>query len=185
MNMRARNIVWLLPFFLTSCSLFHKTQQQPVQSLAPPTGGSVKPAATHPELPASATTLPTQPLATDNAVEQEPVPPTKHKKPKPVQQAANSAPPPPAPAESPGVPAVGVLSSGEPLDMKRETLEFIADTEHGLGHLDRTLSDQEQKTVVQIREYLKQSKEALSSGDVDGAHTLAAKAKAVFSELSQ
>jgi flagellin-specific chaperone FliS len=39
--------------------------------------------------------------------------------------------------------------------------------------------------VAQIKEYLKQAKEALNSGDVDGAHTLATKAKAVLTELSR
>ena len=34
------------------------------------------------------------------------------------------------------------------------------------------------KTAAQIREFLKQARQALTSGDVDGAHTLAVKAKA-------
>jgi hypothetical protein len=54
-----------------------------------------------------------------------------------------------------------------------------------LNGLTRKLSGQEQKTAAQIREYLKQAREALISGDVDGAHTLAAKAKVLLSELNQ
>jgi hypothetical protein len=50
--------------------------------------------------------------------------------------------------------------------------------------LNRSLNDQEQKTAAQIREFLKQAREALASGDVDGAHTLAAKAKVLLSELA-
>jgi hypothetical protein len=185
MNMRARNVVWLLPFFLTSCSLFHKTQRQPIQLLAP-AEGTPRPTPAHPELPASANTLPAQPLATDNAVEQEPVPPAKHRKPpKPVLQAGNTPPDDSPNGETVGVPAIGVLTSGGQADRRQGTLDSIAETERGLSRLDRNLSDQEKKTVIQIKEYLKQARQAFASGDMDGAYTLAAKAKAVFSELSQ
>jgi hypothetical protein len=112
-----------------------------------------------------------QPLATD--ADMEPA--------RPVQQAANT----PEPAETPGVSAIGQLSSGEPSDLQLETSDWIAATERGLNGLGRRLSGQELKTAAQIREYLKQAREALISGDVDGAHTLAAKAKVLLSELSQ
>jgi ribosomal protein S20 len=46
------------------------------------------------------------------------------------------------------------------------------------------LSDLEQKTAAHVRDFLKQAREALASGDVDGAHTLAAKAKVLLSELA-
>jgi hypothetical protein len=108
--------------------------------------------------------------------------PPKHKKPPPknTQQAAVT---PPAPAENPSVSAIGRLSSGDPSDLKRQTEVSIAATERGLNGLGTNLNDQEQKTAAQIREYLKHAKEALNSGDVDGAITLAAKAKAVLGEL--
>jgi hypothetical protein len=92
-----------------------------------------------------------------------------------TQQAANG---------SPGVSAIGQLSSGDHPDLWRETVDSITATERGLNEIHRTLSKQEQKTAAQIREFLKQAKEALSSGDVDGAHTLAAKAKLLLSEFS-
>ena len=38
---------------------------------------------------------------------------------------------------------------------------------------------------MQIKEFLKQARTALASGDVDGANTLAKKAKALLGELSQ
>jgi len=85
----------------------------------------------------------------------------------------------------PGVSAIGQLSSGDPTDLRRETVESIATIERGLIGINRQLSDAEQKTAVQIREYLKQAREALETGDVDGAHTLAAKAKVLLSELNQ
>ena len=47
-----------------------------------------------------------------------------------------------------------------------------------------TLTDAETKTAAQIREFLKQAREALATGDTDGAHTLANKAKVLLSELN-
>jgi len=183
MNMRARNVAWLLPFFLSGCFHFHKAQQQQTQVFAPPASTLPKPAAAHPDLPDSAVTIPDQPIKTEaDTVEVAPKAPPKHRKapPKSTQQAAVT---PPVPAENPAVSAIGQLSSGEPSDRQRETENSIAATEHGLNGLGRNLISQEQKTAAQIREYLKHAREALNSGDVDGASTLAAKAKAVLSEL--
>ena len=181
--MRARNVAWLLPFLLTGCFHFHKAQTQPDQLFAPPLANLPKPPLSHPDLPDDALVLATLPLATDSDMEQEPLPPAKHHRPaKPLQQAADT---PPEPAETPGVSAIGQLSSGEPADLRLETSDWIAATERRLNGLSRTLSGQEQKTATQIREYLKQAREALISGDVDGAHTLAAKAKVLLSELNE
>jgi hypothetical protein len=83
------------------------------------------------------------------------------------------------------VSAIGQLSSGDPLVLRKETEDSIAAIEHGLNTITRALSDQEKKTAGQIREYLKQARSAFSSGDVDGAHTLAAKAKVLLNELSE
>jgi hypothetical protein len=183
MKMRAKSVAWLLPFFLTGCFHFHKAQQQQAQALAPPASTEPAPAPAHPDLPDSAVTIPPQPVKTSaDAVEVTPKAPPKHKKPPPknTQQAAVT---PPAPAENPSVSAIGRLSSGDPSDLKRQTEVSIAATERGLNGLGTNLNDQEQKTAAQIREYLKHAKEALNSGDVDGAITLAAKAKAVLGEL--
>jgi hypothetical protein len=125
-----------------------------------------------------------------------PRPPVKRKKPP-----ANSSPAQPAntaassiaatganpqqAASAPAVSAIGQLSSGDPLALRKETVDSIAAIERGLNGIARTLSDQEKKTAAQIREYLKQARSALTSGDVDGAHTLAAKARVLLSELSE
>jgi hypothetical protein len=84
---------------------------------------------------------------------------------------------------SAGVSAIGQLSSGDASELRRETANSIAATEHGLDNIGRTLNSQEQKTAAQIREFLKQARAALASGDVDGAHTLAVKAKVLLGEL--
>jgi ribosomal protein S20 len=83
------------------------------------------------------------------------------------------------------VSAIGQLSSGDPSDLRQQTVNSIAATERGLSSITRQLSDQEQKTAAQIREFLKQARAALNSGDVDGAHTLAAKARVLLGELSR
>ena len=51
--------------------------------------------------------------------------------------------------------------------------------------MNRTLNDSEQKTADHIREFLKQARAALASGDVDGAQTLVAKAKVLLDELTK
>lgn len=94
----------------------------------------------------------------------------------PAEEAAN-------PLPTPGVSAIGQLSSGDPANYRAETANLIDATEHGLNNITRPLSDAEQKTAGQIREFLRQAKAALLTGDVDGAHTLASKASVLLKEL--
>jgi hypothetical protein len=84
-----------------------------------------------------------------------------------------------------GVSAIGQLSTGDPSDIRQQTANSITETERGLKDLGRKLNEQEQKTAAQIREFLKEAKNALTSGDVDGAQTLAAKAKVLLGELTR
>jgi len=132
--------------------------------------------------------VPDQPPAPIPSTQTQPTPkpPVKHKKPTPA-----SAPPPPANNTevaangNPGVSAIGQLSSGDPADLRQQTINSIASIEHDLNGIGRKLSDPEQKTAAHIREFLKQAKAALNSGDVDGAQTLAVKAKVLLEELSR
>jgi hypothetical protein len=179
MKVTPRIAAWLLPLLLTAC--FHKNQQAQNQPLAPPIEDNLPPPPSNApaNLPPPVITVP-QPAAanTNTAPAQEPAkPPVKHKKPvnKNPQQASNG---------TPGVSAIGQLSSGNPSDFSRQTGDSIAATERRLNSITRPLNDQEQKTAAQIREFLKQAKAALVSGDVDGAHTLAAKAKVLLAELN-
>ncbi len=177
MKTPARIVVWLLPFLLAGC--FHKNNSQ-VQPLAPPIVDTPPPKPAHAtDLPPPVVTVPSQPSTTDASTQTQPPPkpPVKHKKPaaKTTEQAAADT--------SPGVSAIGQLSTGAPSDLRRLTSDSIAAIERGLNGITRTLNDQEQKTAAQIREYLKQAKEALATGDVDGAHTLAEKAKVLLAEL--
>jgi hypothetical protein len=192
MKLHARNVAWLLPLFLTAC--FNKPHQQPIQEFAPPVGNLPKPPAIHPDLPLWAVILPDEPLDTDTdaIVEEAAKPAVKHRRP-----AAKATPEAPDNAQSaPGttqqaendsgeVPAIGTLSSGDPSDLREQTTDTIQDTERGLKGLGRALNPQEQKIAGQIRQFIRQARKALNSGDVDGAHTLAAKAKVLLSELNQ
>lgn len=172
----------LLPLFLTGC--FHKTQQAQVMPLAPPIVEPLpsKPLPSPTDLPPPVVTAPVQTLAPATpAAEPTPTPAKPspaHKKPpaKNTQLAMNG---------SGTVSAIGQLSSGEPSDLREQTENSLASTARGLNSINRSLSAQEKKTVAQIKEFLKQARVALASGDVDGASTLAAKAKVLLGELSQ
>jgi hypothetical protein len=173
MKLAAKSVLWLLPLLLTAC--FHKASRPQVQPLAPPLGETTqpKPAAASVELPDSALTIPNEPTVQAKEAAK---PPVKHRKPaaRPVQQAANP---------NPGVSAIGQLTSGNAPDLRRQTVDSIAATERGLNGIGRKLNDQEQKTAMQVREYLKQARQALASGDAEGAYTLTAKAKVLLNEL--
>ena len=184
MKTPARIAVWLMPLLLTGCVPKNNSQVQP---LAPPIEDAPlpKPSVAPAHLPPPVVTVPAAaPAPSPNANAQTlppPKPPAKHKKPpaatpQPTQQAAT---------EGSSVSAIGQLSSGAPSDLRQQTLDSIASIERGLAGITRSLNDQEQKTAAQIKEWLKQAHSALDSGDVDGAHTLAAKAKTLLTELNQ
>jgi outer membrane biosynthesis protein TonB len=185
MKALVKSVALLLPFVMTAC--VHKNDQAKNQPLAPPIVDTppTTPTPSPTELPPPVVSVPPAPTAqiTPPAQpEQKPVKkPAHHPKsdPKNTEQASNSS------GEVAEVSAIGQLSPGDPSDLRQQTVESISSTEHGLKDINRPLSDQEQKTVAQIKEFLKQARTALTSGDVDGAHTLAVKAKVLFGEISQ
>jgi hypothetical protein len=180
MKLPAKSVAWLLPLLLTGC--FHKTKQPPVPPLAP----SIENAP-----PAKSTPAPTEPpppVVTVPAPTPAPVPNTNTQtKAAPKRPARHKRHTPPANTtqQTPSVSAIGQLSSGGTSDLRQQTVNSITTTERGLNDISRNLNDQERKTAAQIREFLKQARGALSSGDVYGAHTLAAKAKVLLGELSR
>lgn len=170
-------VVCLLPFLFAGCS--HKPQPEP---LAPPIEDAPppKPAPSPTHLPPPVITIPKEAPEPNSTESPKPAPALPVRK---KRHAPPSATPPPI--ARPSVSAIGQLSSGEHSDLKRETANSITAIEHGLNAIGRKLNDQEMKTAGQIREYLKQARAALVSGDADGAHTLAAKAKVLLGELGQ
>lgn len=179
-----------LPLVLAGCAHKHVAQTQP--PLAPPVddGPISVPNNAPKNLPPPVVTVPPPKPATtaQTQEEQKPAPKRKKNKPRPDTEAHTNA-----PAQSsqqalnptPEVSAIGQLSTGEPADLRTSTVNSLNSTERGLKNLHRRLSYQEEKTAAQIREYIKQARAALASNDLDGANTLATKAKLLLAELAQ
>jgi len=195
MKANFRSIVLILPLLLSSC--VHKTNQAVIQPpLAPPIEDAPlpKPDNAPANLPPPVISLPdkaeNQPPPT-TPKQQPPPPEPKHRKPNKTTPAPAQTPTPGAQTADeasnagPGVSAVGNLSSGDPGNVKDQAQSLITETEHGLSGINRKLNDQEAKTSAQIKEFLKEAKVALSTNDVDGARTLAMKAKVLLGELNQ
>jgi outer membrane biosynthesis protein TonB len=200
MRVPVKYAYWLLPLMalvplLQGCD--HKAQTTQTQTLAPPIVDTPPPkpaTVSKADLPpvVIGETAPAKPKPSDTTtpVTEPPKKPVRHpKKPATTPPAATTAPTPTqeaaAPAAAPSVSAIGQLSGGASGDLRSETNDTIAATEKGLNGVTRSLSDQEQKIAAQIREFIKQAKDALTTGDVDGAHTLAMKAKVLLTELNQ
>jgi hypothetical protein len=183
-----RSFAWVLPLVLVGC--FHKQEQVINQPLAPPIEDTPNqppvPSPPQSELPppvisqpADTTTQTAQATPPPKPAETEtPKPPPKHKKPNHNTQVASNG-------EGNTVSAIGQLTSGDGGDLRSQTDTSIQATDKALKAITRPLNDQEKKMVAQIQEFLKQARTALGSGDVDGAHTLAMKAKVLLDELDK
>lgn len=66
---------------------------------------------------------------------------------------------------------------------KQTTEQLLKDTETNLNKINRPLSPDEQAMVAQIKEYMKQSREATNSSDAVRARNLALKARLLSDEL--
>lgn len=172
----------LLLVLLTGCSHAHQQMAQ-IQSLAPPLVETPPP-----QPPPQVTTAPEPATAAESTPEPEPEPPPQ---PEPKKQVRHHKPAPkdntPAPAETAdnSVPALGQISSGDPPDLRLQTQNSINSIEQQLAGIRGNVSEQDKKTIEHIREFLNQAKKALTSGDVDGANTLAAKAKVLLAEVGR
>ncbi len=184
MRSPAKRIAWLLPLLLSGCniSLFHKAAPTPPLALAPPIQPSRPIELAMVEIPPAQSVITARPIY-NLKVDAVPIKQQirRHRllgKPVEVPESdANSV---------PAVSAiVGNLSSGDPASFRLQTEDSIASVERGVNGINRPLDDTEQKTAGQIREFLKQAKEALTSGDTDGARTLTEKAKALLAELTK
>jgi hypothetical protein len=187
MNIAAKGVLCLLPLLLGGCiKPLYKSASTPASSTAPPLEASAppKPETSRIELSAEDNSLDESSSADGGSSSggKQTRPPVRRPKPPahpPVQAQQQTA-----SSGAAEVSAIGQLSSGEPADARAKTVESIAATERKLKSLHRPLSEQEQKIAAHIREYLKQARKALNSGDVDGANTLAAKASVLLKELA-
>jgi hypothetical protein len=180
MKLPAKIVAWVLPWFLTGC-WFQRHQKTPAPAIAPviQTTANAAPPAVEPP---PEITIPTQPQVTETKLPYEPPKP-------PPRRRKQSVPPVPetqqVAGDQPAVNAIGQLSTGDPTGARYQTENSINEIERVLNNLNRQLGDQEQATAAHIREFIKQAREALKSGDVDGASTLTAKAKVLLQELTR
>lgn len=88
---------------------------------------------------------------------------------------------------TPDASPIGQLSStGESTGSGRRDVELlINNTENGLNGIKRTLNSDEQTIATQIKTFLTKAKQALADNDLDGAQTLATKAKVLLEELTK
>jgi outer membrane biosynthesis protein TonB len=192
MKLDARKVAWLLPLLLSACA--HNTNVSQMQPMAPNIDDTPPPPNLAPaNLPSPVITIPKTDKPVIVVQEQPTRQPPKHKKQAPKTAGttpANAAAGPPGTQVADNAPPPEVNAGGsfttppEEPDQKRQTEASLADVEKGLTVIVRKLSDSEEKTSMQIKEYLKEAKTLLNSGDVEGAATLAKKAKALLGELS-
>ncbi|WP_158748080.1 hypothetical protein [Acidobacterium sp. S8] len=183
--------------FLSGCR--HKQNSVPPPQAQAPATAPAADMAHVPSLPA----LPPPPPPDVGVAESQPAPAveshprkTSHHKPAPTKPAttdtASTATPDkvqtqaatgPAPDASP----IGQLSStsGNVSTGRGDIEQLINSTEKGLNGINRTLSTNEQLTSTQIRVFLAKAREALAENDLDGAQTLAVKAKVLLEELTK
>lgn len=172
----------LLLLALTGCSHFpfHKTSPVKAASIAPslPLMQPVELAVV--ELPTYEMLIPAKPIYNLRERPQPLIPPMHHRKARIEEVTAEQE-----GSTNAEAPAIGQLSSGDPANFRQQTLDSISAIERGLNGINRNLSDPEKTTADQVREFLKQARTALDSGDVQGAHTLAAKAQVLLAGLTK
>ena len=182
MRSPAKCAAWLPLLLLAGCFHvpFHKSP--PAQPMLAPLVVPLQPIQlVSVELPPAVRLIPGKPLY-NLSVHDETVRPLIHHRRPPSPTEIVGA---PEVAASTEVSAIGQLSSGDPGSYRQKTEESIASIERGLNGINRSLNDSDQKTADQIREFVKEAKTALASGDVDGAHNLAAKAQVLLTALAQ
>lgn len=182
MRQRLRCVLWLLPLALTGCFHlpFHRTTSVKAAELAPslPLSEPVELAVV--ELPPHELVIPAKPIYNLREQPQPVIPQFRHRRIRVEEVTA----PQEGTTSSEVSAIIGPLSSGDPPNFRQQTMDSIASIERGLSGINRSLSDPERKTADQIREFLKQAKSALDSGDVEGAHTLAGKAQVLLAGLT-
>ena len=135
-------------------------------------------------------THPTEPLPEPTVpVASAPVPPAPAPK-KPHKHKVKPAPVPPpvqvAASTSPPI-ALGQLSTGGDAgkDLRGDTETLLAVQKQRLDRLAGNVTAAHTADVEQARRFLKGAEDAWKTGDVDGAHTLAVKAKVLIDDLSR
>ena len=155
-------------------------QMPPAQEAQTPSQGTPPPEPT--PTPAETAAQPTPPEPDKNKSAAKP-----HSGKKPVESARNTKPrivvkPDAEPSTTTGQISPSISSADASQD-QTTTEQLLQRTENNLNAIKRPLSTDEQAVVTQIRDYMKQSREATKQSDLVRAHNLAVKAQLLCDEL--
>jgi hypothetical protein len=80
---------------------------------------------------------------------------------------------------------VGELSAGGNAapQTQQDASDLISSSEQRLARLSQAIARQQQAQLRKVRYFLKQAKQALNTGDAEGAKTLATKAKLLLDDV--
>jgi len=86
---------------------------------------------------------------------------------------------------APEVAAIGALTAGGDTNprMQQDAMDLIASIEKRLNALPAQKVEEQKTQISKVKNFLRQAQEALSSGDAEGAKTLATKAKLLLDDL--
>jgi type IV secretory pathway VirB10-like protein len=174
----------------TPPTIISQIPTQPTEAKPSPQTGQQKP----PEQQASNTPAPEKPAHKPPKHPKVHNPPRRPanepEKPAPIEEARNVPPSPPRVViqEGGANPGSGQVSSGAPSDggatAQSSTQQLLDSTENNLRNITKyQLSSDEQSMVSQIRDYMKESRDATKDGDSVRAHNLALKARLLSDEL--
>lgn len=168
-----------LVLFATGCEGPFKKKKPAPQPSIPPTIQKPKV-----DIPQPQPTPPPQPKA-DATIQ-----PTPQPKPTPKRRPTKKVVPPPSPTETTPEPkptpdaSINAPMTNQQADRQRQqTSSLIGAAENNLSNIHRSLNVDEQNMVAQIRNYISQSRKAMTDGDLERAYNLANKANLLSSEL--
>jgi outer membrane biosynthesis protein TonB len=165
----------------SGCAPFKRKKPAPPPSLPPTLDRNRKI-----DIPQPKPTPPPEPES-----QPEPQPPAEQPKQKPkrsrtpkkviVPPPADTTPEPAKPAPDASINAP--MTNAQAEWQKQQTSNLLGSAESNLSNLHRSLSGDEQQMVSQIRNYIAQSRKAMTDGDLERAYNLANKANLLSSEL--
>ncbi len=182
-----RHGAWLLCAMLTGCVHKQIAPPLPAKAQTPNTYIAPPPLADLPPMQAD-TTPPTLTDAKPAAAEE--VKPKKKAK-RPAQPAAPviAAAPPVAAVDTPAPEAttLGELSSEGSTNTKQQQdiAGKLGSVEKRLNDLPSSVAEREQKQIAKVRLFVKESSDALKSGDLEGAGILATKAELLMDDIAK
>lgn len=134
---------------------------------------AISPAGSNPEAKASATPV----AAGDSAQAAKPAEPSKNCPPQKIVVRQGGA-------AEPSIQLAGGPATGQASDQKNAAIQLLGTTEENLKKISgRQLSSDQQDTVMQIQQFIQQSKAAAANGDSERARTLAWKAELLSEDL--